>query len=116
MMQSEDRPDDLTALFEAQDDALQSEAFIKRVMQPIRKRSRWRSPLLFGAGGLGVGAMLSQIGGVWDLVKTRVPEFSSSFEGAQVTEMSVDASNPLWIAALIVIVFGCGAIVVSERA
>ena len=54
-MQTEDRYDDLTALFEAQDDALQSEAFVERVMQPVRKRTRWRTPLLFGAGGIGTG-------------------------------------------------------------
>ena len=63
-MQSEEKYDDLTALFEAQDEALESEAFVDRVMQPIRKRARWRGPLLFGAGGIGVGAALSQIGGL----------------------------------------------------
>ena len=41
-MQTEEGYDDLTALFEAQDEALQNEVFVEQVMKPIRRRSRWR--------------------------------------------------------------------------
>jgi len=115
MMEQEERYDDLTAQFEAQDSALQSEAFVARVMAPLKKRSRWRTPLLFGAGGIGIGAALSQIGGVWDLLKVRTPQLDVSFESVQSAEISLDYSS-LWIAGAILIILSCAAIVVSERA
>ena len=114
-MEHEERYEDLYALFEAQDEALQSDAFIKRVMTPISKRSRWRTPLLFGAGGIGIGATLSQIGGIWDLVKARAPELDVTFDTVQATEMSFDMQS-VWIVAATVIVLGCAAIVATERA
>ena len=114
-MEHEERYEDLTALFEAQDDALQSDAFVTRVMTPINKRSRWRTPLLFGAGGIGIGAALSQIGGVWDLLKTRTPALDVSFETVPTAQMSVDAQS-LWVIAAVFIVVACAAIVATERA
>ena len=114
-MEHEERYEDLNALFEAQDEALQSDAFIKRVMTPISKRSRWRTPLLFGAGGIGIGATLSQIGGIWDLVKARAPELDVTFDTVQATEMNFDMQS-VWIVAATVIVLGCAAIVATERA
>ena len=115
MMEHEERYDDLTALFEAQDDALQSDAFVERVMTPIQKRSRWRTPLLFGAGGIGVGAALSQIGGVWDLLKSQSPELSVSFDTVQSTQIGFE-SQSIWVIAAVVIMLACAAIVATERA
>lgn len=114
-MEQDKRYDDLTALFEAQDEALQSDAFVARVMTPIKKRSRWRTPLLFGAGGVGIGAALSQIGGIWDLLKARTPALEVSFDTVPAAEMSLDMSS-VWVLAAIVIVLSCAAIVVTERA
>ena len=113
-MEQDERYDDLTALFEAQDEALQSDAFVARVMTPISKRSRWRTPLLFGAGGVGIGAALSQIGGIWDLLKSRTPALEVSFDTTAAAEMSLDMQS-MWVLAAIVIVLSCAAIVASER-
>ena len=118
-MTSDEKYDDLTALFEAQDDALQSDAFVDRVMTPIYKRARWRTPLLFGAGGLGIGAALSQIGGLWQALKEHAPEtrpdFSLSLEALPTAQVSLEA-QPAWMAAAVLIVLCCAALVVSERA
>jgi len=114
-MEHEERYEDLTALFEAQDEALQSDAFVDRVMTPIKKRSRWRTPLLFGAGGIGIGAALSQIGGLWELVKARTPELDVTFETVPTTPVSFDMQS-IWLAAAVVIVLACAAIVATERA
>ena len=114
-MQTEDRYDDLTALFEAQDDALQSEAFVERVMQPVRKRTRWRTPLLFGAGGIGIGAALSQIGGLFDLLRARSPDLTITFKGLPEAHMNVEFQS-LWVIGATLIILSCAAIVVSERA
>lgn len=114
-MEHEERYEDLTALFEAQDDALQSDAFVERVMTPVKKRSRWRTPLLFGAGGIGIGAALSQIGGVWDLVKSRAPELDVTFETAPAAQLNFEMQS-IWIAATVVIIVACAAIVATERA
>ena len=118
MMQTEDRYDDLSALFEAQDEALQNEAFVERVMQPIRKRSRWRAPLLFGAGGLGIGAALSQMGGLFDVVNARAVRLSQSVGDVQVQAQVWDGANvdPIWLGAIAVIVLSCAAIFATERA
>lgn len=115
MMEQEERYEDLTALFEAQDEALQSDAFVSRVMTPIKKRSRWRTPLLFGAGGIGIGAALSQIGAVWDLLKARTPELDVTFDAVPATEMTMDMQS-LWVVAAIVIMLACAAIVATEKA
>lgn len=114
-MEQEERYDDLTALFEAQDDALQSDAFVARVMTPIKKRSRWRTPLLFGAGGVGIGAALSQIGGIWELLKSRTPELDVTFDTVPAAEMSFDPQS-IWVVAAILIVLASAAIVATERA
>ena len=114
-MENEERYDDLTALFEAQDDALQSDAFVNRVMTPVGRRSRWRTPLLFGAGGLGIGAAISQGSGLWELLKARAPDVDVSFNTVQTAQVSLDFQS-MWIAAAVVIVLSCAAIVVSERA
>ena len=117
-MQTEDRYNDLSALFEAQDDALRKDAFVERVMQPIRKRSRWRTPLLFGAGGLGVGAALSQMGGLFDVVNARAARLSQSVGEVQVQAQFWDGLgvDPLWFGAIAVVVISCAAIVATERA
>ena len=114
-MEHEERYDDLTALFEAQDDALQSDAFVARVMAPIEKKSRWRTPLLFGAAGIGIGAAVSQIGGLWDVLKARTPALDVSFDTVQSAQVDVDLQS-VWVAAAVVIILSCAAIVVSERA
>lgn len=114
-MQTEERYDDLTALFEAQDEALQSEAFVERVMQPVRKRVRWRAPLLFGAGGIGVGAALSQIGGLFDLLRTNAPDLTITFDGLPETQMSVEFPS-LWVLGAVLMVLSCAALVMTERA
>ena len=114
-MEHDEQYEDLTALFEAQDDALQSEAFVQRVMAPIKRRSRWRTPLLFGAGGIGIGAALSQIGGVWELVKARAPELDVTFETVPATPVTFDMQSA-WLAATVLIVVACAAIVATERA
>lgn len=114
-MEHEERYEDLTALFEAQDEALQSDAFVARVMTPINKRSRWRTPLLFGAGGIGIGAAFSQIGGVWDLLKSRTPELDITFDTVPAAEMSFDMQS-IWLVAAVVIMLACAAIVATERA
>ncbi|MEL7539415.1 MAG: hypothetical protein AAGJ51_00815 [Pseudomonadota bacterium] len=114
-MQTEDKYDDLTALFEAQDDALQNEVFVDRVMRPIHKRSRWRAPLLFGAGGLGVGAALSQMGGLFDVVNARTASLSQSFEHVGVNSWEASATDALWIGAILVVLVSCVAVVAAER-
>ena len=114
-MQSEEKYDDLTALFEAQDEALESEAFVDRVMQPIRKRARWRGPLLFGAGGIGVGAALSQIGGLFDLVSVRATSLTISLGEVRPGDFDVSTLDPLWIGAVAIMLTSCVAIVATER-
>lgn len=114
-MEHDEQYQDLTALFEAQDDALQSDAFVQRVMTPIKKRSRWRTPLLFGAGGVGIGAALSQIGGLWDLVKARTPELDVTFDAVPASSVSFDTQS-VWLVAAVLIVIACAAIVATERA
>lgn len=115
-MQNEEKFDDLTALFEAQDETLQSDAFVDRVMQPIQKRARWRGPLLFGAGGLGVGAAVSQVGGLLEAVN--VPAVNLSLTLSQVDTPSWEAivGSPLWIGAIVIVVASCAAIIATERA
>ncbi|MEO1322370.1 MAG: hypothetical protein AAFV59_05125 [Pseudomonadota bacterium] len=114
-MQTEETYDDLTALFAEQDEALQNEAFVEQVMQPIRRRTRWRAPLLFGAGGLGVGAALSQIGGLLDAVQVRVAGVKQTVTQASTTSWDVMAVDPLWIGALALMLVSCVAIVATER-
>ena len=118
-MQTEERYDDLTALFEGQDEALQNEVFVQSVMKPIRRRSRWRAPLLFGAGGIGLGAALSQIGGVWDAFKARTPtefeaELSLSLDALPTAEFALDTQT-LWTGAIAFMILSCTVLVLSER-
>ena len=119
-MQTEERYDDLTALFEAQDDALQNDVFVEQVMKPIRRRSRWRAPLLFGAGGLGLGAALSQIGGVWDAIKAQTPtsieaDVSLSLDALPSAQMAMDTQS-IWIIAAVLMMVSCAVLVMTERA
>lgn len=115
-MQTEERYDDLTALFKAQDDALKNDVFVDRVMRPIHKRSRWRGPLLFGAGGLGLGAAVSQVSGLFDLARARAATFEVSFQPTELNAWETISAQPLWIAAVAIVVVGCAAIVVTDRA
>lgn len=115
-MQTEDTYDDLAAQFAAHNSALESEAFVEKVMQPVRKRVRWRTPLLFGAGGIGVGAALSQIGGLYAVLKSRTPELSLSLEPGQAAQFSFDPLSPFGIAAVVIVIISCAAIVMTERA
>lgn len=119
-MQTEERYDDLTALFEAQDDALQNDVFVEQVMKPIRRRSRWRAPLLFGAGGIGLGAALSQIGGVWDAVKAQASasieaDLSLSLDALPSAQVAIDTQS-IWVIAVALMVVSCAVLVISERA
>lgn len=115
-MQSEDKYDDLTARFAAQDEALQSEAFVRRVMQAAPQRSRWRTPLLFGAGGLGVGAALSQLGGLWDVLKANAPEVTVSVESLPSTGIAWQSVDPVWLAAALMMAVMCAVITIGDRA
>lgn len=115
-MQTEETYDDLTAQFEAQDDALQSDLFVANVMQPIGKRSRWRAPLLFGAGGLGIGAAISQMGGLFEAIQARTAMLSLTVGELQSPSLEAAAMDPLWIGAALMIVISCAAIIVTERA
>ena len=60
-MDHETNFDDLVELFEAQDAAMPAEPFVNSVMRPIHRRHRLRQAMLFGAGGIGVGAAVSQL-------------------------------------------------------
>lgn len=116
-MSIEDNYDDLTALFEAQDAALEPDAFVAQVMKPIRKRARWRTPFLFGAGGLGLGAAVSQLSVV--LAKLPVPNTPSidvSIGRAQQSVTDLSSVNPMWALAAGVVVVCLGFITLSERA
>ncbi len=119
MMEREDQYDDLTALFEAQDDALKSDAFVEQVMAPIHKRARWRAPLLFGAGGIGIGAAASQIGGLWQTVRANVPSFTPEID-VQISDLSsaesVLQSQPLFLGLAVLVIISCALLVVTERA
>ncbi|MEO1189841.1 MAG: hypothetical protein AAFW60_12290 [Pseudomonadota bacterium] len=115
-MQTEENHDDLTRLFEAQDDALQNEIFVDRVMRPIRKRTRWRAPLLFGAGGLGVGAALSQMGGLFDAVNARAARLTQSVDQVGFRAWEAPTLDALWIGAIAVVAISCLAVVMTERA
>lgn len=119
-MQTEERYDDLTALFEAQDEALQNDVFVEQVMKPIRRRSRWRAPLLFGAGGIGLGAALSQIGGVWEAIKAQAPssieaDLNLSLEALPSAQMAIDMQS-IWVIAAALMIVSCAVLVMTERA
>lgn len=115
-MERDEHYDDLTALFEAQDEALKNDAFVEQVMTPIHRRARWRGPLLFGAGGLGIGAAVSQIGGVFDLLKTRAGDMSGSIAPIETPAWQTVFVDPLWIGATIMVIVSCVAIIATERA
>ena len=119
-MPTEERYDDLTALFETQDEALQNEVFVEQVMKPIRRRSRWRAPLLFGAGGIGLGAALSQIGGVWEAIKAQAPasieaDLSVSLDAIPTAQLAIDPQS-IWVIAAVLMIASCALLVVTERA
>ena len=119
-MQNNETYDDLTALFEAQDEGLQNEVFVKNVMQPIRRRSRWRTPILFGAGGVGLGAALSEIGGLWTYLQAQTPtrfeaDFSVSLNALPSANVAMDVTS-VWIIAAVVMIMTCAVLVMTERA
>lgn len=114
-MQPEETYDDLTELFAAQDDALQTEAFVERVMQPIAKTSRWRTPLLFGAGGIGLGAALSQMGELARAISVETPSIDVQVADWPSPQLSFDPSS-IFMVGLVMLVLGCAAIVATERA
>lgn len=115
-MEQDEHHDDLTVLFEAQDTALNSDAFVEQVMTPIQKRARWRGPFLFGAGGLGVGAALSQIGGLFEMLQTRAGTLSVSLPSVDAPTWQPGLADPLWIGAVIIVIVSCVAIIATERA
>lgn len=114
-MQTEDNYQDLTDLFAAQDEALQSDAFVETVMSRIETRSRWRMPLLFGATGFGLGAALSQIGGLLDAIAAQSPQIDVSIDTLQSAQVSLQTPST-WIIGAIVVIASCAAILVTERA
>lgn len=116
MMQTEQRYDDLSALFAAQDEALQSDVFVDRVMQPIHKRSRWRTPLLFGAGGLGIGAAVSQMGGLFDAVNARTASLSQALDQIGASRWETSTTDAIWIGAVLFVLVSCAALIATERA
>lgn len=116
-MSNEDNYDDLTTLFETQDAALEPDAFVAEVMKPIRKRSRWRTPFLFGAGGLGLGAAVSQLSVVLaKLPVPNAPNIDVSIGSAQERVADLSNVNPMWALAAGVVVICLGFITLSERA
>ena len=119
-MQNDETYDDLTALFEAQDDGLQNEVFVKTVMQPIRRRNRWRTPILFGAGGIGLGAALSEIGGLWTYLRAQTPpqfeaDFSVSLSALPTADLAMDTSS-VWMIAAALVVMASAVLVMTGRA
>jgi hypothetical protein len=119
-MQNDERYEDLTALFEAQDEGLQKEVFVKNVMKPIRRRSRWRTPILFGAGGVGLGAALSEIGGLWTYLRAQTPtqfeaDFSVSLNALPTANVALDMTS-IWAIAVVFMVMTCAVLVMTERA
>ena len=115
-MQTEERYDDLSALFEREDDAIGDDAFVERVMQPIRKRKRWRTPLLFGAGGLGLGAALSQAGDLLSQLSVDMTNFNVRVDQVHSVRLELGATEPIWFAAVAVMLISCVAIFAMERA
>ena len=115
-MNTDENFDDLRLMFEAQDGALQDEAFVQRATQRLGRRARWRSPLLFGAAGLGVGAALSQAGGLWSALVSRTPTLQSAIQDAQAGNLSLDLSQPFWIAGFAVVLLSCLTVALGERA
>lgn len=114
-MQTDEQYDDLTTLFAAQDDVLQSDAFVESVMTGVNRRARWRVPFLFGAAGFGLGASLSQIGGLLDAVAARTPRIDVSVDTLQSAQLSFQASS-IWIVGAVAVLASCVAVLVTERA
>ena len=119
-MQMDEKYDDLTALFETQDEGLKNEVFVKNVMQPIRRRNRWRAPILFGAGGVGFGTALSQIGGVWSYLKAQTPtrfetDFSASLNNLPTADFTLETAS-VWMIAAVFMIMMCAVLVMTERA
>ena len=115
-MQTEEQYDDLTALFTQSDEALQNEVFVKQVMQPIRRRTRWRAPLLFGAGGIGVGAAISQASGLFDLMQARTASIEVTLQPVDMTLFQTVMAQPLSVAVAAMVILSCAAIIATERA
>lgn len=115
-MQSDEEYDDLTAMFETHDAALQNEVFVDRVMQPIRKRARWRGPLLFGAGGLGIGAAISQFEGLFEVATARLAAIDVNLPPVDTPTLESTLSQPLLIGAALIMIVSCAAIIATERA
>jgi len=116
-METEKPHDDLTALFKAEDEALPSTAFVKQVMAPIAKRSLRRQAWLFGAGGLGLGAAISQL---VSFASTRQP----TGNGAQIFNLplqnqftSLPATiEPIWLITAAMVALCIALMAVMERA
>lgn len=115
-MQSEEKYDDLTTLFAESDEALQNDVFVKQVMQPIRRRTRWRTPLLFGAGGIGVGAAVSQASGLIDLFRARSTSIEVTLQPVDMTLFQTAMTQPLSVAVAAMVILSCAAIIMTERA
>ena len=116
-MTSEHDHSDLTELFTAEDDALASEAFIKSVMAPIRKRARARQALLFGAGGIGIGAALSQLAafaGTWESSGSTARDAMPSLQDQLVGLTST--IDPIWLLTAGMIALCVALMAVLERA
>lgn len=114
-MQTEDNYQDLTDMFAAQDEALQSDAFVDTLMTRVQKRSRWRTPLLFGAAGFGLGVALTQIGGLLDAIAARTPKIDVSIDTLQSAQFSLQTPS-MWVIGAVIVVAGCAAILATERA
>ena len=115
-MQSEEQYDDLTTLFAESDEALQNDVFVKQVMQPIRRRTRWRTPLLFGAGGIGVGAAVSQVSGLIEILRARSTSIEVTLQPVDMTLFQTAMTQPLSVAVAAMVILSCAAIIVTERA
>lgn len=114
-MTTEDSYDDLTAQFDALDSAIEDAGFSTRVMREVKPRDPWRTPILFGACGLGVGAIVSNLAGVFEFIEARSPQISVSIGEVQSPTWTLSAVDPIWLAASLVVIASCAAVLVSER-
>ena len=97
-MTSNENHDDLTELFTAQDETFASDEFAASVMAPIRKRARYRQAILFGAGGLGLGAAVSQVMALIGSWKPAPIETQSSLALVQDRLAALSSSvEPVWL-------------------
>ncbi len=88
--------DDLTTLFQAEDEALNDEAFTEGVMQKVKRRKQTRRILLAIAGGAGGVLSLPHLFSAyadWPASESLTGEFLLSLQD-QLRTLSTD--NPLW--------------------